>query len=101
MKGTEKQIAWANDIKKTVINTWSEMKTLLINDENFDANNPQHLLLAAKFDKNIDLLESLDAYDIIDIFSTIDSNNTAQERYKNIIANLIVSANPKAKLFIK
>lgn len=101
MRGTEKQIAWAIDIKTTLTNTWSEMKELLINDERFDPNNPQYTSLASKFDKNVAALETLNAYDIIDIFSNIDKSDNIQRRYKSIAACLIVSANPKAKLFIK
>lgn len=101
MKGTEKQIVWATDIKNTLISTWSEMKELLINDEKFDSSNPQHVSLASKFDNNIFAVETLDAYDIIDIFARVDKNDTVQRRYKSITACLTVSANPKTKLFIK
>lgn len=101
MRGTEKQIAWARDIKTTLTNTWSEMKELLINDERFDPNNPRHSSVAAKFDKNVAALEALDAHDIIEIFSNLDKNDNVLGRYKSIAACLIVSANPKAKLFIK
>lgn len=101
MKGTEKQIAWAMDIKSTLISTWSEMKDLFVNDERFDLSNPQHVSLASKFDKNVATLETLDAHDIIDMFSRIDKNDNVQRRYKSIVTCLTVSANPTAKLFIK
>lgn len=101
MKGTEKQIAWAMEIRGTLVNTWSEMKELFVNDKRFDPSNKQHLLIAEKFDKNIATLDTLNAHDIIDIFSNIDKNDNVQKRYKSINSCLVVSANPKAKFFIK
>lgn len=101
MKGTEKQIAWAMEIRGTLVNTWSEMKELFVSDKRFDPSNKQHLLIAEKFNKNIAMLDTLDAHDIIDIFSNIDKNDNVQKRYKSIAACLIVSANPKAKFFTK
>ena len=93
LKGTEKQIAWAEEIRETVISTMKEMHSAFVNDARFDANNAQHVAMAAKFEKQINLAETENrAWFFIETFGrTLRKSDDSAKRFQQIQAAIKVS----------
>lgn len=100
MKGTEKQIKWAEDIKVKVITALTDCRNFFMTCKEYDSTNPEHIKVAENFTKNIDTLEKEEyAGDIIDMFSGVTATNPMQA-YQQFIAALRLSGNPHKKNYI-
>lgn len=100
MKGTEKQIKWAEDIKRVFIVTMNEMYWDFTYDLRFDENNPIHVEKAENFKHNVETIEKEEyAGDIIEMFANImvRKDELAVKRFKAIRAALTVTGNAHAK----
>ena len=96
MRGTEKQIAWAEEIQKIVIDTLTEMHDFFINDQQYDGNNPVHIQRALSFLNNIEAIKNEEyAGEIIEMFSRVadKKDKSAMERWKCFISCLAVTGN--------
>lgn len=100
MRGTEKQIAWAQDIKKKIIKTLEESRNFFVNCKEYDPTNQEHVAMAESFEKNIQALEKEDyAGDIIDMFDFVKSDDF-MEAYAEFRTTLRLSGNPHTKNYI-
>jgi len=80
MKGTEKQIAWAEDIKRTTIDTCKNNIERMNGEALFEANVDAYKIMLAVIDKIIEINADKDAAWWIDHRNTIASqriNSTA------------------------
>lgn len=72
MKGTEKQIKWAEDIKKVVVATLDRMLEMTANDPR--ANNERGRAVRAKFERARNAVAACeDAHDLIEVYQTVDT----------------------------
>lgn len=72
MKGTEKQIAWAEDLKKAVVATLDKMLEMTANDPR--ANNERGRAVRARFERARNAVVSCeDAHDLIEVYRTVDT----------------------------
>ena len=100
MKGTEKQIKWAENIKSKVTTALKDCRNLFVICEEYDATNPDHIKVAENFTRNVKVLENEEyAGDIIDIFSGVTATDSMQA-YKQFIAAIRLSGNPRKKNYI-
>lgn len=92
MKGTEKQIAWAEKIKKVIINTSNEISNELLNDPKFDPNNEQHVKMINIYKSWAELAEKEEqASFFIDTFRLVDEKDPLLKRVKTIRAGIMLS----------
>ncbi|WP_148873199.1 hypothetical protein [Serratia marcescens] len=93
MKGSEKQIAWAEEIKGIIIDTAKEAINGMLNDERFDSQNPKHVSAIEKYKNWIAESEKEDrSWFFIDNFKEVrDSNTTMSKRIKIIMVSIIVN----------
>ncbi len=73
MKGTEKQIAWAEDIKRVVLTTIDNMLDATANDPR--ANNDKGRAVRAKFERARNAVAACEsAHDLIEVYQHIDTS---------------------------
>lgn len=86
MKGTEKQVTWAEDIKVTVINTIDAMLAATANDPR--ANTDAAKAVRAKFQRARDAVEACEiAADLIEVYGgSVNTRNTVQANMKAVSA---------------
>lgn len=100
MRGTEKQIAWAQDIKEKIIKTLEESRDFFVTCKEYDPSNQEHVAMAESFTKNIQTLEKEEyAGDIIEMFSFVKSDDF-MEAYAEFRTALRLSGNPHKKNYI-
>lgn len=100
LKGTEKQVKWAEDIKEVFILTMNAMYWNFTDDPQFDENNETHMAKAESFKENVNTIEAEEyAGDIIEMFASIMDykDEPAIKRYKAIRAAAVVTGNARAK----
>lgn len=96
MKGTEKQIAWAERIKKVIIDTANEAYSVMVNDQQFDSNNPAHVAMAETYKNWAELAEKEESASFfIDTFSRVNASEPLVKRIKSIRAAIVVSPTSK------
>ena len=96
MKGTEKQIAWAETIKKTILDTSNEAYDSFVKNPQYDANNPAHKNMSDSYKSWALLAEEEDnASFFINYFSGVDSAAPLMQRIKSIRTAMIVNEMPK------
>lgn len=87
MKGTEKQIAWAEDIKTTVIKTIEAMLAMTANDPR--ANTDAAKAARAKVTRAMEAVKSCDnAHDLIEVYQGVSSTKPERENLGTIIAKI-------------
>lgn len=86
MKGTEKQVSWAEDIKVTVINTIDAMLAATANDPR--ANTDAAKAARAKFQRARNAVEACEiAADLIEVYGgSVSSRNAGQANMKAVSA---------------
>lgn len=86
MKGTEKQVSWAEDIKVTVINTIDAMLAATANDPR--ANSDAAKAIRAKFQRAREAVEACEiAADLIEVYGrSVSSRNADQANMKAVSA---------------
>ena len=78
MKGTEKQIAWAEDIQKTVIEIIEKMQAMVANDPH--ANTEAAKAARAKVARALEAVKACDnAHDLIEVYRGVSSKNTERQ----------------------
>lgn len=83
MKGTEKQIMWAEDIKSTVISTIDTMLEMAKKDPNCNTESVKSGM--AKFLKARDAMVNCEnAHDIIEVYKTVSQRNSDAANMKEI-----------------
>lgn len=96
MKGTEKQIAWATQIQKTVIDTANEVYNIMVNDSKYDKNNEQHVNMAEIYKSWSELAEKEEnASFFIEYFSRINASDALMQRVRAIRTAIIVNPMPQ------
>lgn len=91
MKGSEKQIAWAEKIKKVIIDTSNEICNQLSNDPRFDPKNEQQIKMLNIYKKWAELSEKEErASFFIDTFSLINENDTLMKRIQTIRTGIMM-----------
>ena len=87
MKGTEKQIVWAEDIKATVIKTIETMLAMTENDPR--ANTDAAKAARAKFVRALDAVKACDnAHDLIEVYQGVSSVKTERENLSIVVARI-------------
>ena len=83
MKGTEKQIAWAEDIKAAVINTIDTMLEMASGDPR--SNTEAAKAAQAKFRRARDMVASCEnAHDLIEVYKGVSAKNSFQQNAKAV-----------------
>lgn len=96
MKGTEKQITWAETIKKTIIDTSNEAYDSFVENPQYDVNNPAHKDMSDIYKSWGVLAEKEDnAAFFINYFSRVESAAPLMQRIKAIRTAMIVNEMPK------
>ena len=96
MKGSEKQIAWAEKIKKVIIDTSNEICSQLTSDPRFDPKNEQHVKMIGIYKSWAELAEKEESASFfIDTFSQVDANDSLMKRIQAIRVAITIS--PYAK----
>ena len=99
MRGTDKQIAWAEDIKAKVIDTMEQCRSFFISCAEYDETNPAHVAVAEKFAKNVQAIESEEyAGDIIEMFSGVRADDF-MKAYSEFRSALHLCGNPHIKYY--
>lgn len=87
MKGTEKQIIWAEDIKATTIKTIETMLAMTANDPR--ANTDAAKAARAKVTRALDAVKACeDAHDLIEVYQGVSSTKTERDNLGTIIAKI-------------
>ena len=87
MKGTEKQIKWAEDIKVTVIKTIETMLTMTANDPR--AKTDAAKARVAKVTRALEAVKACDnASDLIEVYQGVSSTKTERENIGMVVAKL-------------
>ena len=87
MKGTEKQIAWAEDIKATVVKTIETMIAMTANDPR--ANTDAARARIAKVTRALEAVKSCDkAHDLIEVYGDVTSRRSERENLGMVLAIL-------------
>ena len=86
MKGTEKQITWAEYIKTVVVDTIDTMLAATANDPR--ANTDAAKAARAKFQRARDAVAACEiAHDLIEVYGgTVSNRNSAQANMKGVVA---------------
>ncbi len=93
MKGTEKQIAWAQDLKPLAIEAINEGMKAFTADARYDASNPKHAAVVTLWNKRLANIERCDkAWILIDAMQTLSAKNSPIENFANLNASLRLSA---------
>ena len=83
MKGTEKQIAWAEDIQKTVIEIIEKMQAMVANDPRMNdphANTEAAKAARVKVARALEAVKACDnAHDLIEVYRGVSSRNTERQ----------------------
>lgn len=83
MKGTEKQIAWAEDIQKAAIETINTVMEQAKADPKYNPNDPMMAAMIEKWESRRSAIEACDyAGDLINLFSRVSPKNSAMENLK-------------------
>lgn len=83
MKGTEKQVKWAEDIQTAVISTIDSVMAMTANDPM--ANTEKAMEARAKFQRARDAVAACeDAGHIIAVYQTVDPRKDMQAKWKEI-----------------
>ena len=87
MKGTEKQIAWAEDIKTTTIKTIETMLAMTANDPR--ANTDAAKAVRAKVTRALESVKACeDAHDLIEVYQGVSSTKTERENLGTVFARI-------------
>lgn len=87
MKGTEKQIKWAEDIKAAVIKTIETMLTMTANDPR--ANTDAAKAVRAKVTRALDAVKACDnAHDLIEVYQGVSTANSERENLRLVVSKL-------------
>lgn len=92
MKGTEKQIEWAETIIGMV-------KTIFKNAENAQSNHPAINQVKEMHKKIIDNMTNDNAANIIDDFKNIKITENAMEDYKEVLTRITVCEKTKGRAY--
>ena len=85
MKGSEKQIAWAEDIKATTIKTIEAMLAMTANDPR--ANTDAAKAVRAKVNRALDAVRACeDAGDLIEVYKGVSGSKTERENLAAVMA---------------
>lgn len=85
MKGTEKQITWAEDIKAATIKTIETMLSMTANDPR--ANTDAAKAVRAKVTRALDAVRACeDAGDLITVYQGVSSTKTERENLMTVMA---------------
>lgn len=78
MKGTEKQISWAEDIKTAVVNTIDTMLETVRNDPR--SNNEKAKAAQAKFQRAREAVAACEnAHDLIEVYQGVGTNRSERD----------------------
>lgn len=85
MKGSEKQIAWAEDIKATTIKTIETMLAMTANDPR--ANTDAAKAMRAKVNRALDAVKACEnAGDLIEVYKGVGSSKSERENLAEVMA---------------
>ena len=85
MKGTEKQIAWAQDIQATVIKTIETMVAMTANDPRANTDAARDRI--AKVTRALEAVKACDnAHDLIEVYGDVTSRRSERENLGMVAA---------------
>lgn len=94
MKGTEKQIAWANDLRRMALEAIDAGMQVVTSDARYDESNPKHAAVTAIWARRRENIEHCDkAWVLIDELKVLSDHRTALENFAEINCWIRMSAN--------
>lgn len=89
MKGTEKQIAWAQDLKPLAIEAINAGMQAFTSDARYDASNPKHAAAVTLWQRRLANIERCDkAWILIDALQYLSPKHSPLENFADLNATL-------------
>lgn len=89
MKGTEKQIAWAQDLRPLAIEAINAGMQAVTSDARYDVSNPKHAAVVALWQKRLANIERCDkAWLLIDALQYLSPKRSPLENFADLNATL-------------